>query len=54
MEMYRPRKFHQVFLQSCILRLDNVASFESTQDTDEFKNLYSDIWDKCSEYGNVA
>ena len=54
MERYRPKKFHQAFLQSSILRLDNIASFESTQDTDEFKNLYSDIWDKCSEYGTVS
>ena len=54
MERYKPRKFTQVFLPSNILRLDNIATFETTQDTDDFKNLYSDIWDKCSEYGEVA
>ena len=54
MEKFKPRRFNQVFLPSNILRLDNIATFESTQDTDDFKNLYSDIWDKCSEYGQVA
>ena len=30
MERFKPRKFNQVFLPSNILRLDNIATFEST------------------------
>ena len=41
-------------LPSRFLRIDNIASFERTQDLDEFRNLFSDIWDKAAEYGNVV
>lgn len=36
------------------MRIDNIATFENTQDLDDFKNLFSDIWDKAGESGTVV
>ena len=40
-------------MPSRFIRIDNIATFESTQDADNFKNLYSDVWDKAADYGSV-
>ena len=53
MEEYKAVEFYQVTLPSRFLRIDNIATFENTQDLDDFKNLFSDVWDKVSEYGAV-
>ena len=54
MEEYKAVEFFQVTLPSRFLRIDNIATFETTQDLDDFKNLFSDVWDKASEYGTVV
>lgn len=38
---------------SRVLLLRNIASFEDTKDDISFADLYSDIMDKCSQYGKV-
>ena len=53
MEEYKAVVFTQISLPSRFLRVDNIATFENTQDLDDFKNLFSDVWDKSSEYGVV-
>jgi len=53
MEEYKAVVFTQISLPSRFLRVDNIATFENTQDLDDFKNLFSDVWDKASEYGVV-
>lgn len=54
MEDYKAKEFYQVTLPSRFLRIDNIASFETTSDLDDFKNLFSDVWDKAAEYGTVV
>ena len=54
MEDFKAREYFEVNLPSRFLRIDNIAQFENTQDLDDFKNLFSDVWDKASEYGNVV
>ena len=41
-------------LPSRFLRIDNIATFDTTRDLDDFKNLFSDVWDKASDYGTVV
>ena len=53
MEDYRVKEYMVVPLPSRFLRLSGITNFETTQELDDFKNLYSDIWDKCEEYGTV-
>ena len=53
LEDYHVKSFHKVPLPSRYLRLNGITTFETTHDLDDFKNLYSDIWDKCEEYGMV-
>lgn len=53
MEDYQVKEFQIVPLPSRFLRLNGIVTFETSYDIDEFKNLYSDIWDKCEEYGTV-
>lgn len=53
MEEYKAVEYHQVTLPSRFLRIDNIATFDNTQDLDDFKNLFSDVWDKASSYGTI-
>ena len=53
MEEYKVESYHEIVLPSRFLRIDNIASFENTQDLDDFKNLFSDVWDKSAEFGTV-
>ena len=53
MEEYKAVEYHQVTLPSRFLRIDNIASFDNTQDLDDFKTLFSDVWDKASSYGTI-
>eukprot|EP00352_Strombidinopsis_acuminata_P001221 CAMPEP_0176344970 /NCGR_PEP_ID=MMETSP0126-20121128/5101_1 /TAXON_ID=141414 ORGANISM="Strombidinopsis acuminatum, Strain SPMC142" /NCGR_SAMPLE_ID=MMETSP0126 /ASSEMBLY_ACC=CAM_ASM_000229 /LENGTH=78 /DNA_ID=CAMNT_0017691701 /DNA_START=262 /DNA_END=498 /DNA_ORIENTATION=+ len=41
----------KVCMPSEILLLTGIAEFETTKNDDVFCDLYSDIVDKCSEYG---
>ena len=36
-----------------VLVLKNIATLKDTKTDREFSDLYSDIMDKCSEYGKV-
>lgn len=47
-------EFFEVSLPSRFLRIDNIARFENTQDLDDFKNFYSDVWDRAADSGNVV
>jgi len=53
MEEYKAVFFTEISLPSRFLRIDNIATFENTQDLEDFKNLFSDVWDKASEFGTV-
>ena len=43
----------EVCMPSEVLLLRNIANFETTKNDDVFSDLYSDIVDKCQEYGQV-
>jgi hypothetical protein len=46
-------KSFSLTLPSRVIAICNLVSFEASKDLIDFKNLYSDIWDKCSEFGTV-
>lgn len=49
-----PNQSQLLVLPSRILRLHGIANFENTHDLHGFRDLFSDVWDKCSEYANVV
>ena len=44
---------YKVTLPSRVLVLRNLVTFESSRDSHDFKDLYSDLYDKCNEYGAI-
>ena len=43
----------QIAAPSRVICLKNVATFENTSDLFNFRDMYSDIFDKVSQYGKV-
>jgi hypothetical protein len=41
----------RVTLPSKVLEIRNINTFESSKDFHDFKDLYSDVYDLCSEIG---
>ena len=48
------KHFQRVPLPSRFLKLSGIATFETCVELDEFQCLYSDLWDKCEEFGVVV
>ena len=44
---------YRVTLPSRVLVIRNLVTFEASRDLYDFKDLYSDLYDKCSEFGKV-